>query len=169
MDKDAKTSGEVTARDAILAAFRDILLEGGYENCRVLDIVERSGVARSTFYEHFQNRKDLLQASLRVRFEVLAELVARTCDTARVAVMLDHIAENRALMKSLISDPGLEMLIGVLAEMLESRAALTPHVAHAIAAAQLALLSQWLDGKDVRTAVDVARTMRNASVALRAL
>ena len=49
MDKAVKMSESSTARDAILAAFRDIILEGGYEKCRVLDVVARSGVARSTF------------------------------------------------------------------------------------------------------------------------
>src|SRR5579863_3762721 len=141
MDKQPRMSGDSGARDAILSAFRDILLEGGYEKCRVLDVVERSGAARSTFYEYFQSKNDLLKESLRVPFEVFGELVAPACDTGRVALTLDHIRQHRALMASLIANPGLDTLIGVLADSLEERAALVPHIARAIAAAQLALLS----------------------------
>lgn len=47
MDKGREMSERPSAREAILAAFRDIILENGYDGVRVLDIVQRSGVARS--------------------------------------------------------------------------------------------------------------------------
>jgi AcrR family transcriptional regulator len=161
MDKAAKTSGGSSAREAILAAFRDIILEGGYEQCRVLDVVARSAVARSTFYEHFQSREDLLRDSLRVPFEVFARLAAPSCDIARVAYTLDHIARNRALMRSLMANPGLETLISVMSEVLETDAAVAPHISRAVAGAYLAVLSEWLIGNDARTAHELARFLRD--------
>lgn len=168
MDKTVKMSGAATARVAILAAFRDIILEGGYENCRVLDVVERSGVARSTFYEHFASREDLLRDSLRVPFDVLAQLNRPSCDVESVAYTLEHVAENRGLVGSLMRNPGMEALIDVLSEIVESGsgAAVAAIDARAVAGAQLAVLSLWLrDGKP-HSAQDLARELRSISLAL---
>ncbi len=44
--------------DTALAAFR----ERGYDAVQVEDIVKAAGVARGTFYLHFQNKEDLLRA-----------------------------------------------------------------------------------------------------------
>jgi AcrR family transcriptional regulator len=168
MDKTAKVSGGMPARVAILAAFRDIILEGGYENCRVLDVVERSGVARSTFYEHFESREDLLRNSLRVPFEVFACLTEPSCEVARVAGMLGHVAENRELFASLMADPGIDVLIEVLAEVIETSAgsSVAPIEARAVAGAQLAVLSLWLRDSGPHTAQELARELRRMSLAL---
>lgn len=44
--------------DTALAAFR----EKGFDSVQVEDIVRAAGVARGTFYLHFQNKEDLLRA-----------------------------------------------------------------------------------------------------------
>lgn len=169
MDKTAGMSGKPAARDAILDAFREMILVSGYENVRVLDIVKRSGVARSTFYEHFQSREDVLRDSLRVPFELLAQLATPSCDTARIALILEHFAQKRALLKQLVSAPGTEALVSLLSERIETLAG--PPVpgiaARAIAGAQLAVIFSWLDTKDTRSAKDLAQVLRQMSLALR--
>lgn len=161
-------SGKPAARDAILQAFADIILESGYEKVRVLDIVGRSGIARSTFYEHFESREDVLRDSMRGAFEALADLAAPSCDLTRVAVTLDHFMENRALAKSLMRDPGTDTLLGLLCDLIEARAGsfVPALVARAVAGAQMAVISSWLDEKDARDTNDVAQILRGMSLAL---
>lgn len=168
MDKITGMSGRSAARDAILQAFADIILESGYQKVRVLDIVERSGVARSTFYEHFQSREDVLRDSMRGAFETLALLTAPSCDVTRVALTVQHFMDNRALAKSLMGNPGTDALIELLSESIETRVgSFVPSiVARAVAGAQMAVISSWLDGKDAGNANDVARTLREMSLAL---
>src|SRR5215469_11856168 len=126
MDKTTEMSVRPAAREAIMDAFRDIILESGYENVRVLDVVARSGVARSTFYEHFQSREDLLRESLRGVFQLLAQLAVPSCDLARIALALEHLADNRMLVKSLMANPGTEVLVVVFSEVIEVHAAVAP-------------------------------------------
>jgi AcrR family transcriptional regulator len=166
MDKTAEMSARPAAREAIVGAFRDIILEAGYEDVRVLDVVKRSGVARSTFYEHFASREDLLRDSLRGIFELLAQLAAPSCDLSRMERVLDHLADNRAMVKSLVANPGTEVLVDVLSEAIEERLSRASCMARAIAGAQLAVLSPWLDGRDARSAAELSRVMRDLSLAL---
>jgi AcrR family transcriptional regulator len=137
----------------------------------VLDVVARSGVARSTFYEHFQSREDLLRESMRGPFETLAQLALPGCDLARVASMLDHFMQNRTMAKSLMANPGTDALVEVLSEILETRCGVNVcgTSARAAAGAQMALISSWLDGKEKRTARDLAQVLRGMSLALIAL
>jgi len=166
MDKTAETSGKPAAREAIAAAFRDIILEAGYQDVRVLDVVKRSGVARSTFYEHFASREDLLRDSLRGMFALLAQLAAPSCDMPRMAVVLEHLAENRVMVKSLMANPGTNVLVDVFSEVIEEELAQPASTARAVAGAQMAVLSPWLDGKDARSAAELARAVRDLSLAL---
>ena len=83
-----------------------------------------------------------------------------------MAFTLDHIARNRALMKSVMSDSGMETLIVVMSEVLERIAGATPPIASAIAGAYMSVLLHWLDGTDPRTADDIARFMRDVGRAL---
>jgi AcrR family transcriptional regulator len=168
MDKMTGMSGTAGARGAILQAFADIILDSGYEKVRVLEVVARSGVARSTFYEHFQSREDLLRESLRGPFETLAQLAVPTCDLTRVGHMLNHFMLNRPLAKAVMANPGTDALVGLLAELIEdSSAAFTTGIAaRAVAGAQMAVLSSWLDGTDRRSAHDLAHALREISIAL---
>ena len=168
MDKISEMSGKSAARDSFLQAFADIILENGYEKVRVLDIVERSRVARSTFYEHFQNREDLLRESMRGLFDVLAKLAVPSCDLSGVASMLDHVRHNRDLTKSLMRNPGMDTLVHLLSEAIDNHArAPVPAIAsRAIAGAQLAIISAWLYEKEARSADDLARALQAASLAL---
>jgi AcrR family transcriptional regulator len=51
---------------AVLEAAKAILLEGGVAALTVEAVVERSGVARSTIYRHWDSRRELLVAALEV-------------------------------------------------------------------------------------------------------
>lgn len=53
----------MTGRKAdIIQAALSILLEKGYHRTRIDDIIERVGIAKGTFYYHFQSKVDVLEA-----------------------------------------------------------------------------------------------------------
>jgi AcrR family transcriptional regulator len=53
----------------ILDAFRALLEEKGFKSITVKEITERAGINRATFYAHYQDKFDLLNASLQAIFE----------------------------------------------------------------------------------------------------
>jgi AcrR family transcriptional regulator len=51
-------------RRALKEALTDLILEKGYEEVTVQDVIDRADVGRSTFYAHFIDKDDLLMAIL---------------------------------------------------------------------------------------------------------
>jgi AcrR family transcriptional regulator len=51
-------------RERLFAALVAIVAEKGYEGTRVEDLLELSGVSRSAFYEHFNDKQDCLMAAV---------------------------------------------------------------------------------------------------------
>ena len=49
-----------TTRDAMLDAARELIAEIGYESMSHADITATVGIGRTTFYEHFASKEDLL-------------------------------------------------------------------------------------------------------------
>ena len=50
------------SRDAILASALDLFAERGYGGVRVEDVAKAAGVSRTTFYNHFSEREEILAA-----------------------------------------------------------------------------------------------------------
>lgn len=46
----------------IYDAFAAVLLEKDYQDVRIQDVLDKSGVARSTFYAHYKTKEDLLKS-----------------------------------------------------------------------------------------------------------
>jgi AcrR family transcriptional regulator len=57
----------------IMDAFMALLEEKGFKSITVKEITQRAGVNRATFYAHYQDKFDLLNASLRAIFEAKLE------------------------------------------------------------------------------------------------
>ena len=51
-------------REDWLNLSRNVLIEAGVGDIKILSLAERMGVSRSSFYWYFQNRRDLLEALL---------------------------------------------------------------------------------------------------------
>jgi len=59
-------SREVVAesqRERMLVAIADAVAEKGYANTAVADVIDRAGVSRRSFYEHFANKEDCFLAA----------------------------------------------------------------------------------------------------------
>ncbi|HSX62568.1 MAG TPA: helix-turn-helix domain-containing protein [Tahibacter sp.] len=61
----AKTDARaLRSREALLDAFAGLLHQRGYERLTIQNVLDRAGVSRATFYEHFRNKDDLLANSV---------------------------------------------------------------------------------------------------------
>ena len=60
------------SRAALLAAFFDQVLRLRYDQISIAGLIAQAGVARSTFYEHFDSKDSLLAESLQFPLAPLA-------------------------------------------------------------------------------------------------
>jgi len=67
-------------RDLILAAMIRVVGSKGYKETSVADVIEEAGTSRTTFYKHFEDKRDCFLAAYDALVErVLAEILAN-CD-----------------------------------------------------------------------------------------
>lgn len=60
-------------RERLVTAIAEVVSERGYAAMTVADVVERAGVSRRTFYEHFDDKEDSLLQAYDMAFEQLME------------------------------------------------------------------------------------------------
>lgn len=157
-------------RTAIVGAFVRLLFTRRYETIRTAHLIAEADIGRSTFYEHFRNKDDVLVAVIDPIFEPLADAATGRGNMARLRMMLDHMWQQRALAR-VIFDPGrLPKLQRKLAAMIEGRleGAMSVDVPHALiataaAAGQLAMLRMWLVGEVACPAALLAQHLMNES------
>lgn len=166
-------------QDDLLTAFRDLVLSRGYDDVTVSDIVERANVGRSTFYEHFENKDDLFRHSLRSIVPALADAVCDDCDRTRLDMVVRHFWDRRDVMPTMTGGSARVVMIGYLAEEIETRlarrhrqtkraAGLPLHlIATQIAEAQWGLLTAWISSHGV-PAERVAEALATSSQAIAA-
>ena len=75
--QDEKEDPRITRTRGLLEkAFMEVVAEKNFQSVSVKDITQRAGVNRATFYAHFDDKYDLLDYSIRIRFR--QELEKRT-------------------------------------------------------------------------------------------
>lgn len=167
-----ESRGERT-RATILSAFARIMFRDGFDHITVQSIVGDAGIARSTFYEHFGSKEDVLRASMAQFFVVLARCVSSDDEPVGLTRILDHFWENRRLTDAIFAATPRRILALSLSEMIEAQLRkrsgellLPPRLAALhIAEAQLALVENWLRGRAFAHAGDVAQALHLSSMA----
>jgi AcrR family transcriptional regulator len=93
--------------EALLA----LIAERGYEAVTVQDVLDRAGVARSSFYAHFRDKEDLLFAGFKDVAEAAADnlFVAEPAERGGVpdlgGPLFRHVEENKAIAAALFATP----------------------------------------------------------------
>ena len=144
-------------RQALLAAFRALVLERAYDAVTVGDIIERANVGRSTFYDHYDGKDALLAESVAAPFSALAAAVGAAELPDGLIGMIAHFRENHRISRALLTGPTRPILTRCLAELIEARLATLAHqapglapivpdamAAQHLAAGQLALIENWV-------------------------
>jgi AcrR family transcriptional regulator len=99
-------------REEILEAAFDVFAERGYHEAGVADIAERVGIGHSTFYRHFESKRDILnQVIANVMDGSMAALAAENAPDAattlaeyraqvqRIAAALDEITRDLRVVR----------------------------------------------------------------------
>ena len=166
---DRRSRRQQKTREDIVRAFVVLLLKRNYDEITVADIIAGADVGRSTFYEHFPTKLDLLRSAVAQPFSPLADAV--TGESPVLAGWIHHFRENQALGRVLFVEPTRKALYRTLADLIEARlplvSALPPGLLAAqIAAAQFALLEPWMFGQTPLTAEAIAEAIMRSSRAL---
>ena len=158
-------------RAALRAAFVGQVLAHGYDAVQVGAVIAQANVGRSTFYEHFRSKGDLLRASLEAPFTCLAALVVPATSPDVIIPILRHFRDNQQVARVLLGAPTRPLLSQALAARILLKLARTPSfpaeiAARMIANAQLALIDAWILGRPACTAEAAADGLQRSSAAL---
>jgi len=88
-----------------------LVVERGYEDLTILDITERANLGRTTFYLHYQDKEELLRASIQSLMHELQNDVEPRAEEAcpyrvRCTRIFTHVAERRVLYQALLHETG---------------------------------------------------------------
>ena len=89
-------------RALLLQALPVLMAERGFERLTIQNIIDRAGVGRATFYAHFENKEELLAASvggLRAWLEAMRER-APAQPFAFMLPFFDHLSSHRAIYRT---------------------------------------------------------------------
>ena len=169
-------------RLSLLAAFNALIVERGYAKMTVGDVIKQACVGRSTFYEHFETKEDILEQSLGPVFSVLADALVEPDLSERLCDIIAHFWENRRLARVMFSGTTRPLVSRFLSDLIQERLAEIARKAHGakplvplrlmaahLAEAQLGLIEAWCSGKASSTPEAVARMLyvgTNASVSV---
>jgi AcrR family transcriptional regulator len=175
MEKKTQDKRVQKTRQALMYSFFGLVLERRYDEIRISDILERAGVGRSTFYEHFSSKDGILASSLAGPFRILADAVAEPDNTAQLVLLLEHFWENRAVARGVFLGAGRRKTTPVLVNLIEQQLRLDgaekpfsltiPIKLAAIQLAEclLAPTTAWLTGEAPCSAETLALALRRTS------
>lgn len=84
-------------------AFFELILSKPYADISVHEIIFIANVGRSTFYQHYKSKDDLLLKSLEGPMEMLALAAKKKERNEDVERILQHFWENRSLTRHVLS------------------------------------------------------------------
>lgn len=157
-------------------ALLNLIMEKPVRDVTVQDVLDRSGVGRSTFYLHYRDINDLLLSQLEMFCEAISTSLSNQKDrshrVAPVAELFDHIGNGNKLYR-VLSDSGhlkefYELAEGHFARGIERRLIESGRLkdkptreiaarATALSGSLLALLRWWLDRGEKETSQEMDR------------
>jgi len=161
--------GKSPAKIAVLEALSRLVLTRRSPQPPVADLLREAGIARSTFYEHFDGRDSALIEALEGPLSLLADAATGGADEARLSMLLDHFRENRRSAADLLSGPLAGRLRRRFSALIEQRLDREGgDLALDLANQQLAQIRLWLEGETRHSAARLATIMVAGAAALRA-
>jgi AcrR family transcriptional regulator len=108
------------AKAAVLRAFAELVGTKQYDEIAVSEIIRRAGVSRSTFYEHFSGKSDLLTRSIEGPFKILVDGVLSVAQP-KLVPLLEHFWSNRAFARGVLLGSVRPRVATVLVIQIENR------------------------------------------------
>lgn len=106
-------------RMAVFEAFRGLVLTRKYDDIKISEIIDGAGIGRSTFYEHFRNKDDVLLTAIEPLFGPLAKIPPGAADAPQVQFVINHFWEQRRFARIVLQGALYEKLTRKLADMIE--------------------------------------------------
>ncbi len=150
-------------RDALLV----LIVEKGYDDLSVQDITEKADLRRATFYLHYKDKNELLEAVLREIFDELvkelepliqSDALGGKTQVETFAVMYRHIAANSRLYQIILGGQGgaatsrgireylAQHTLAMLKRLPQKQVSMPIDVlANYMAGAELSLMTWWLE------------------------
>jgi AcrR family transcriptional regulator len=155
-------------RARLIHAFSRMLLGRAQGRPSMRAVVNAAGVARSTLYEHFKGRDDLLLEALRHPLGSLADAGAGRPHQAALEALLEHLRERRADTVELLEGPLKGRILRLLRGEIRNRDPQLPEAAALqIAALLVELLRLWIAGETPASSADMAGQLARAARAQR--
>ena len=158
-------------RSALERSFNEVFLAEGYDKTTPARVAEAAQVGRSTFYEHFGGRDDLLEKRLSWVLLPLAEAACADAVPEGLEPVLDHFWSNRVIVRTLLAGRAHAVTMRALTLLIEEKVAEQQNrskvplrlIAAQIAGGQLALLEEWLSGRHRCSSGDLADALAASS------
>lgn len=169
-------------RDRLFTSFKELVLSIPYAQLNVEHLLRHAEISRSTFYQHFDGKDDLLVQSMSPLLRVLAQPTAtafRSAPSTRnprpLDQVLEHFWENRRYAKAIFDGAARTAVIEQLARLHLDRIHLEAQrtgstskpltarrlASRAAAHAQIGTLLDWLTGRTRADVATIAQTMES--------
>ncbi len=116
--KTQKTDRRSTRTQRLLGeALIALLLEKRYDDITVQDILDHANIGRSTFYEHYWDKEDLLTSEIERVIDLLDQHIATPSQHPAVFLpslaLFQHVREQQRLYRALLRGQGIQALLRV--------------------------------------------------------
>jgi AcrR family transcriptional regulator len=166
--KSSSSPAGASVRARLVRAFSEIMLSRPKGRPRMGEVVEQAGVARSTLYEHFGGRDDLLLEAMRHPLSELAKAGAGMPDEDRLTDLLAHLRGRRADTVALLDGPLKPRILRVLSNEIRAHDPdLAPAAALQLSGVMIELVRLWINGDTPAAASVMAGQIARAAVAQR--
>lgn len=158
------------ARSSIVSAFNRLVLSRRRSKPKVAEVLQEAGVARSTFYEHFDSRDSLLVEAMKGPLGAVADAAAGTGGPEPLVAILDHFKDHKREAAELLAGPLAPRIVRVLATLIEERlesGGFRRNAALHLADIQIGFIRLWLTGETPYAPAALAETMIESATAQR--
>ena len=156
---------------AIRQAFLRLLTIHRFEEISVGDIGAAAGIGKSTYYEHFRSKEDLLSKMMEGMLRSLARTACGAIPATEIEGLLQHFWDNRRLGRVVFAPPmaqqvGRQLAQEILAGIRDSGGDAESSGARLFAIGrahgQIAMLQGWMTGEVPASVAEVAERLCGA-------